>query len=91
MICLVFSLVFATDLCVLLGYVSCLLKLLALQCSLCFLTRTQRTFQKKKKKENNPDHDLNLFKGFQIFSLNKNYSNSVFKLVLWIKIECISL
>lgn len=26
----------------------------------------------------------------QIFSLNKNYSNSVFKLVLWIKIECIS-
>lgn len=53
-----FSLVFATDLCILLGYVSCLLKLLALQCSLCFLTRTQRTFQEK-----NPDHDLNLFKG----------------------------
>lgn len=29
-------------------------------------------------------------KDLQIFSLNKNYSNSVFKLVLWIKIECIS-
>lgn len=29
-------------------------------------------------------------KNLQIFSLNKNYSNSVFKLVLWIKIECIS-
>lgn len=58
-----FSLVFATDLCVLLGYVSCLLKLLALQCSLCFLTRIQWTFQKKKKEKKKTDHDLNLFKG----------------------------
>jgi len=52
-----FSLVFATDVCILLGYVSCLFKLLALQCSLCFLPEHRRHSKK------NPDHDLNLFKG----------------------------
>lgn len=48
----------------------------------------QNTMDIPKKK--NLDHDLNLFKESPNFSLNKNYSNSVFKLVLWIKIECIS-